>query len=349
MTTVYVAIGILIILYVTYRLYQHLFPPPNIHPTGKYVLISGCDSGFGHALAIELDKQGFNVLAGVYHEDSEESLTHQLSTRATVFRLDVTESEEIDAAYEMVKGKTSSLHALVNNAGVGRGGLIDWTPTDFIRQTMEVNFFGQVEMIKKFLPLLLAKRGSRVINMCSIAGYLAGPGTSAYSASKFAFEAFSDSLRREMHVWGLHVSIIEPGFMRTPIIEGHEHALKALWTELSQDTQDRWGEDFFHLLSAHIATDPFILNAENPHKVIKALQHAVMNSAPRIRYRPGWQSSLFFFPLSVLPAWIVDYLTIHVRGLNVPPAGVLKQISWALHAVSKLHSQTPFLPLLASS
>ena len=327
MVTVFVAIGIILILYVSYRLYQHLFPAPNIHPNGKYVLVSGCDSGFGHALVIELDKQGFNVLAGVYNPDNEESLTNHLSTRATVFCLDITQNEEIEAAYEMVKEKTPTLHALVNNAGIGKSGLIDWTTTDSVRQVMEVNFFGHVEMTKKFLPLLLAKRGSRVINMCSVAGYLAGPGTSAYSASKFALEAFSDCLRREMGDWGLHVSIIEPGFMRTPIIEGHEHALKELWSGLHRDTQERWGEDFLHLLSSRTAKNPFILNAENPHKVIKALQHAVMNSAPRIRYRPGWQSSLFFFPLSMLPAWLADYFMSHLRGINVPPAGILKQVN----------------------
>lgn len=323
--TVFVLIGLILIYWVAYRLYRHLLPPPDINPKGKYVLISGCDSGFGHALAIDLDKHGFNVLAGVYNPVNVELLGHHLSKRSSVFLLDITNETDIDAAYELVKEKTSTLHALVNNAGIGKGGLVDWTTVDFLRETMEVNFFGHVAMTKKFLPLLIAKRGSRVVNICSVAGYLASPAMSAYCSSKFALEAFSDSLRREMHAWGLHVSILEPGFMRTPIIEGHEHALRDLWDKLPTEVRERWGEEFLNHLAEHTAKNPFRINAENPAKVVKALRHAVMNSEPRIRYRPGWQSSLFFFPLSMLPAWIADYVVIHLRGLTVPPAGVIYQ------------------------
>jgi len=325
MATVFVAIGLALILYVGYRLYQHLFPPPNINPNAKYVLISGCDSGFGHALAIELDKKGFYVLAGVYNPDNEEPLTSHLSTRATVFCLDITQENEIDAAYDMVAEKTNTLHALVNNAGIVKGGLIDWTTVESMRKTMDINFFGHVTMTKKFLPLLISRRGSRVVNICSVAGYVAGPGIAAYSASKFALEAFSDSLRREMYTWGLHVSIIEPGFMRTPIIEGQEHALRDLWAEINDETKERWGEDFFHSLITHTKKNPFVLNAENPNKVLKSLRHAIMNTAPCIRYRPGWQSKLFFFPLSMLPAWMADYVLIKTRGLDTLPAGIIKQ------------------------
>ena len=322
---VFVLIGFTLISYVAYRLYRHLFPPPNINSSGKYVLITGCDSGFGHALAIDLDKQGFNVFAGVYKPDNIELLGHHLSRRSTVFSLDITNPKDIDAAYDLVKGKTSYLHALVNNAGIGKGGLVDWTTLDFLRETMEVNFFGHVAMTKKFLPLLMAQRDSRVVNICSVAGYLASPAMSAYCSSKFALEAFSDSLRREMYVWGMHVSIIEPGFMRTPIIEGHEHALRDLWNDLPSEVKERWGEEFFNHLSDRTAHNPFRMNAENPTKVVKALRHAVMNSEPKIRYRPGWQSSLFFFPLSTLPAWITDYFVVHLRGLTVKPAGILHQ------------------------
>jgi NAD(P)-dependent dehydrogenase (short-subunit alcohol dehydrogenase family) len=325
MVTVSVAIGITLILYVGYRLYKHLFPPPNINPNGKYVLISGCDTGFGHALAIELDKQGFNVLAGVYNPDNEEHVTSQLSTRATVFCLDITQQVEIDAAYDMVKEKTDTLHALVNNAGISKGGLIDWTTVDFMRKVMDVNFFGHVSMTKKFLPLLISRRGSRVVNVCSVAGYIATPSLSANAASKFALEAFSDCLRREMHVWGLEVSIVEPGYMRTPYIEGHELTFSDLWTQLDHDTRERWGENFFHSFSTSVLKNPLLLNAENPQKVVKALRHAVMNSAPQIRYRPGWQSSFFFFPLSILPAWMADFVLIKSRGLDASPTGLLKQ------------------------
>ncbi|CAF4808158.1 unnamed protein product, partial [Rotaria sp. Silwood2] len=105
----YLLIGFLVILYIFYRLYQHFFPTPNINPNGKYVLISGCDTGFGHGLAIELDKQGFNVLAGVFVPDNVTSLKEKLSKKATVFRLDITKQEDIDAALELVHEKAEVL------------------------------------------------------------------------------------------------------------------------------------------------------------------------------------------------------------------------------------------------
>ncbi|CAF5172077.1 unnamed protein product, partial [Rotaria magnacalcarata] len=123
-----------------------------------------------------------------------------LSARATVFSIDISKEDQINSAYEIVKDKTNVLHALVNNAGICENGLIDWTSMDTMRKLMDVNFFGHVAMTKKFLPLLIAKRDSRVINVSSIAGFLAEPSMAAYSASKYALESFSDCLRREMAV-----------------------------------------------------------------------------------------------------------------------------------------------------
>ncbi|CAF5176931.1 unnamed protein product, partial [Rotaria sp. Silwood1] len=99
-------------------------------------------------------------------------------------------------------------------------------------------------MTKKFLPLLIAKRDSRVVNICSVAGYLSLPSGSAYCASKYAFESFSDCLRREMVPWGLHVSIIEPGYMRTSILESGVKSFEDSWNQLPNDVKERWGEDF---------------------------------------------------------------------------------------------------------
>jgi 11-cis-retinol dehydrogenase len=322
----FVLIGIIIFIYVSYQVYQHFFPTPDIDPTNKYVLISGCDTGFGNGLAIELDKQGFNVLAGVYNPNSKDSLTKILSSRATVFLLDITKQEDIDAAYEMISQKTKVLHGLVNNAGIGAGGLIDWISVDFMRKMMDVNFFGHVAMTKKFLPLLIAKRDSRVVNICSVAGYLTKPGMSAYAASKYALESFSDCLRREMAVWGLRVSIIEPGFMRTAIVEGHDKSLRTLWNGLTDDVKDRWGEEHLNQQITEVVNNIFMKNAEDPAKVVQVLKHAVMNTAPRIRYRPGWQSTYIMFPISRGPAWLADLLMIRPSLKGPLPAGIRKQL-----------------------
>ena len=322
-------LSLVVLIYVSYRLYQHFFPTPNINPDGKYVLISGCDTGFGNGLASKLDGLGFHVLAGVYDSKNVEKLKQTLSPRATVFQLDVTRQDDIDSAYSLISTKTSTLHALVNNAGIGAGGYIDWISVDFMRRMMDVNFFGHVAMTKKFLPLLLAKEDSRVVNICSVAGYLTKPGMSAYSASKYALESFSDCLRREMAVWGLRVSIIEPGFMRTAIVEGHDKSLKTLWTGLASDVKDRWGEATLNQQVREVQNNIFMKAAEDPQKVVQALKHAVMNTVPRIRYRPGWQSSYVMFPLSRGPAWLVDWLMIRPTLKGIAPAAVLKRRQFA--------------------
>ncbi len=315
-------ISIPLVSYIIYLLYEHFFPTRNIDPRGKYVLISGCDTGFGHSLAIELDNRGFHVLAGVYNVHNKQTLTNRLSSRALVFVLDITCQQDIDATFALVKSKTLSLHGLVNNAGIADGGLIDWISLASIRQVMDVNFFGHLAMTKTFLPLLLAEPNSRVVNMSSAAGYLAAAGASAYSASKYALEAFSDCLRREMAVWNLHLSIIEPGFMRTPIIDGIAEKMRAVWIDhVDNETKERWGDAYF---SDWLTEGTKITQtADNPMKVVSAVCHAVTSSKPRIRYRPGWQSSLLCFPLSMAPVWIVDLLI----GLGQPkialPSGVL--------------------------
>ena len=307
------------------QIYRYFFPSPNINPQGKYVLISGCDSGFGHALAIELDKKGIHVFAGVFNSNNESSLRSILSNQATVFSLDITQSTDIDNAYDLVKGKTDTLHALVNNAGISTSGLIDWMTMDSMRQIMDVNFFGHVAITKKFLPLLISKRGCRVVNICSVAGIITAPMKSAYSASKYALESFSDCLRREMYPWDLSVSIIEPGPMRTPIIEGHDRQVYRFWNALSTDVQERWGDDFLRIQTKKITENFLYRHAEDPDKVVQALQHAVLNSKPEIRYRPGWQSKFFFFPLTVLPTWIADKVLIGAMNSNTEPAGLQKQ------------------------
>ena len=321
--TMLMLVAIALGFYVTYWLYRHVFRPSSIDPHGKYVLISGCDTGIGHRLAIELDNSGFHVLAGVYNIDNKETLNNQLSSHATVFVLDITKQHDIDAAFALVKSKTSSLHGLVNNAGIADGGLIDWISLASVRQIMEVNFFGHVAMTKTFLPLLLVEPNSRVVNMSSAAGCLTAAGALSYSASKYALEAFSDCLRREMAVWNLHVSIIEPGFMHTPIIDGMGEKMRAVWVNCpNHETKKRWGEAYFQDWLAEgikMATQ----TADDPIKAVRAVCHAVTSSAPRIRYRPGWQSSLFCFPLSMAPAWMVDlFIGLGQRKMALP-TGVL--------------------------
>ena len=320
----FVVISILL-LYVTSRLYKYFIPSRNINPTGKYVLITGCSSGFGYALAIELDKRGFNVFAGVRSMQKASTLKQQLSSRSVVFILDITKQEDIDAAYTMIKAKTNTLHALVNNAGMSKNSYIDWMTMELMRQHMEVNFFGHVAMTKTFLPLLIAKRDSRVVNVSSIAGFMGFGSTAAYSSAKYALESFSDCLRREMAAWNLRVSIIEPGAMKTSFLDEQATSFRSVWNDSPADTRQRWGEDFLERLMKEILHNPFTDNAEDPLKAVRDIEHAVMNTHPYIRYRSGWQAKLLFIVYILFPDWLLDKIVLASIS-NVMPIGIRDQI-----------------------
>ncbi len=127
-----------------------------------------------------------------------------------------------------------------------------------------------------------------------------------------------------MFPWGLRVSIIEPGFMRTPIIDGINRPFSEVWAAMSSDVKERWGEEF--LREQNTKTNELVKSADDPIKVVRALEHAVMNTAPYIRYRPGWQSGLVMFPISTLPAGIVDWFLRNSRKSKISPANVSKQL-----------------------
>jgi NAD(P)-dependent dehydrogenase (short-subunit alcohol dehydrogenase family) len=169
-------------------------------------LVTGASTGIGRACATHLAALGFEVLAGVRRPaDAPPGLE--------AVRLDVTRAEDIAAAAERVG---THLHALVNNAGIAISGPLEGVPVSEWRRQMEVNLLGQVAVTQAVLPAVIRARG-RVVNMSSIGGRNALPLFGPYSASKFALEAMTDSLRREVAPLGVKVVSVEPGGIATPI------------------------------------------------------------------------------------------------------------------------------------
>ncbi|KAJ8314223.1 hypothetical protein KUTeg_008784 [Tegillarca granosa] len=156
-----------------------------------YVVITGCDSGFGKELAYRLDRFGFNVFAACLTEE---------------------------AAAELERTTSKTLWGIVNNAGIsGALAFSDILTKEHLIEIFDVNLFGMAEMTKQFLPLLRKSKG-RIINTSSVAGRL-GSGFLPYPVSKFAVEGYSDCLRRELYHQGVSVHIIEPGAFLTPILK----------------------------------------------------------------------------------------------------------------------------------
>jgi len=213
----------------------------------------------------------------------------------------------VEKAFQLTHSHCSEgLWAIVNNAGINNGYLCEFTPIETHKQVMDVNYFGVVMMTLKFLPLLKKSKG-RVINIASIAGQLGFPALGAYCASKFACEGFSDSLRREMNLFGVDVVLIEPGFTNTPIVQNSQIYVQEIWKNSAEELRLEYGgEKFFQrqlqLMSA------FQKYCQEPSKVVNTLVGALFCKKPQHRYLSGYDCYFIWKPLIMLPTFISDQI-----------------------------------------
>ncbi|KAA3612012.1 MAG: SDR family oxidoreductase [Calditrichaeota bacterium] len=185
----------------------------------KSILITGASTGIGKTCALHLDELGFKVYAGVRKQADADNLKNEASGNLEAVILDVTNSQSIkDTANYIWEETGGNLYGLVNNAGIGRGGALEVTPMEEIRKLMDVNLFGLLEVTQSFIPMLRKSMG-RIINIGSTSSYLAVPGAAAYSASKFAVKAVTDSLRLELIPFGIKVILVSPGAVESAIWE----------------------------------------------------------------------------------------------------------------------------------
>ena len=179
------------------------------------VFVTGASKGIGAAIARELAARGFRVF-GTIRRDADAAALRDAG--ATPVRMDVTDQASIAGAraeVELALG-AARLVGLVNNAGVPVVGPLEHIPLDDLRRQFQINVFGVVAVTQAFLPLLRAGTG-RIVNISSVSGRFALPFAGPYAASKFALEAISDCLRRELYPFGVDVIVIQPGIIHTPI------------------------------------------------------------------------------------------------------------------------------------
>lgn len=236
------------------------------------VLVTGASSGIGEATARRLSRGGWRVLAGVRREEDAERLREQ-GLEPVI--LDVTDGEHV-ARLDV----GDELAGLVNNAGVALAAPLEFVPIDELRRQLEINVIGQVAVTQRCLPALRRGRG-RVVLVGSIAGKSALPFLGPYAASKFALEAIADSLRVELARWGMHVSIVEPGSIKTPI-----------WTKGAERAQALRTPQVDELYGAAIEKFRKIalqrgLNGIDADEVAKVVEHALTASRPKPRYLVG--------------------------------------------------------------
>jgi NAD(P)-dependent dehydrogenase (short-subunit alcohol dehydrogenase family) len=264
----------------------------------KSVLVTGASTGIGEACALHLDRLGHRVYAGVRSQKHADGLRERGSERIVPVFLDVTDQEQIDAVAKQIADADGRLDGVVNNAGIARGGPLEYLPLEIWREQLDVNVLGQVAVTKAVLPFIRAARG-RIVFIGSISGKIATMLMGPYGASKFAIEAISESLRNELRPWGISVSVVEPGAIKTPIWDKGRDQADRLEQALPEEARTRYAP---HVAAIRKGIEMQDRQGASPDKVAAAVEHALFSARPKTRYPVGTDARV----QSLMVRWLPD-------------------------------------------
>jgi short-subunit dehydrogenase len=250
------------------------FTPPT---ATRSVLITGCSSGIGLAAAIVLKQRGWRVLATAR---KPEDLSRLRDLGLDALPLELADAQSIEAcATEALRLTGGKLAALVNNGAYGQIGAVEDLPVDVLRQQFEVNVFGTHDLTRRLMPSMRANKSGRIVQISSVLGLMSAPYRGAYCASKFALEALSDAMRMELRGTGIHVSLIEPGPVRTKFLEAVLTHFRA-----NIDVANSAHKDVYVQRVAGIERGGKTTFKVEPEEVAKRIIHAIESSTPKPRY-----------------------------------------------------------------
>jgi NAD(P)-dependent dehydrogenase (short-subunit alcohol dehydrogenase family) len=263
------------------------------------VVVTGASTGIGAASARELARRGFHVLAGVRRDQDADALR---APGIEPVILDITEPDHIAELAARVGSRAGALRALVNNAAVQTNAPVETLPLSEWRRQFEVNLFGHIAVTQALLPVLLRHSG-RVVNISSIGGKVSMATYGPYAGTKFALEAVSDSLRRELAPLGVRVVVVEPGGIRTEMGERVVANTNRQAAAMSPEQRDRYGSLVQAINAQTAAGTSGGTSAEGAARVIAK---AVTAAKPRTRYTVGLDAALITRLSRVLPDRVLD-------------------------------------------
>ncbi|XP_071953891.1 D-beta-hydroxybutyrate dehydrogenase, mitochondrial-like isoform X1 [Antedon mediterranea] len=310
-------------------------PRGRLSPSNKAVFITGCDTGFGHSLALRLDQLGYLVYAGCLFPDRENARllsTSSTTNRLTIVACDITSEESVLSAKETIQKslpKGFCLWAIVNNAGVWTYGEIEITQMETIKRIAEVNVYGTIRVTKAFLPIIRRCKG-RVVNVGSLGGRISAiPGGGAYCMTKYAIECFNDTLRYEMSPWGVKVCLIEPGQYgkSTNIgINNIENISEEIWKNVPEDVKEDYGKEHQDgITNIYKKGREYCYGAATP--VVNSMVDSITSRTPRHRYLVGGliMTYLQVYAMELIPSWLGDHQYIGIMNYMVPLPAYLKR------------------------
>ncbi len=269
----------------------------------EYILITGVSTGIGYTSTQHLLEKGFFVFGSVRNQKDAQRLESDFGENFKALIFDVTDGKAINKAVPIVQSivGNNGLTALVNNAGIVVSGPMQHVPIEKLDHQLNVNVLGVMRVTQSFLPLLGAEKNSaispgRIIQMSSVSGKITAPFLGPYAASKYALEAISDALRRELFIFGIKVIILEPGPIKTPIWG------KAIATDQGDYQDTAYGKILQKRNKSIQKTEAKAIPAE---EVAKIVYKSIVIKNPKTRYiiaKKAWTYKIF----DKLPDKMVD-------------------------------------------
>ena len=267
--------------------------------TSRTILITGCSSGIGEACARGLRARGWRVFATAR---TPEDLARLEAEGFEALYLDYRDKASVTAAADEALARTGGrLHALFNNGAYGQPGAVEDLPTSALREQFEANFFGWHALTRRVLPAMRAAGEGRIVQCSSILGLIALKYRGAYTASKFALEGLSDTLRLELRGTGIHVALIEPGPIRSRFVE---HALEAFRRNI--DVENSPHRDAYRRREARLQRGGAARFKLGPEAVLEKLVHALESPRPKPRYHVTTPTHVMAALRRVLPGRALD-------------------------------------------
>ncbi|HET9908134.1 MAG TPA: SDR family oxidoreductase [Anaerolineales bacterium] len=278
------------------------------------VVITGVSTGIGWGIVKVLIEKGFRVFGSVRKTEDAERLSREFGTNFIPLIFDVTDEQAVQAGAEYVREQLNgeTLYGLVNNAGIAVPAPLIHQPTEEFRHQLEVNLVSVLIVTKAFVPLLGSDRSlrgkpGRIINMSSVSGLRGFPFVGAYVTSKHGLEGFSESLRRELILYGIDVIIVGPGPIATPI-----------WDKAEKEDLSKYAHTDY-VEAARRAQEYMIRSGRNgypPEKVGEVVWHALTTPNPRVRYAIVPGNALLRLILPWVPKRVVDRIVARNLGFK---------------------------------
>ena len=251
----------------------------------KVVLITGCSSGIGLETALEFARNGYKTYASMRNLDKKSELENKAKNEnldIEILQIDVNKQDTIDNAINQIKNNENRIDILVNNAGYGFMGSIENSSLQEIKDQFETGFFGPIRMIKAVLSFMKEQKSGKIINISSIAGQIGFPLSSAHVSSKFALEGLTDSLRLELSLYGITLSLLEPGVVKSKFHENMkvvEASSNPTYKEMTEKIRKNSAKLFE--------------NGIEPSDVAKKIHEISQIESPKTRYAIGELAGLF--------------------------------------------------------